>query len=161
MSAYLQRILGLLEDHDPIAVLNATPQRLAALVELAAAGDLERSYAPGKWDVRHLLAHLADVEIGMGFRIRQTLAEPGIELQPFDQDAWARRYARSDPGLAVEAFRGMRAWNLSLFATLGLEDWLAEAYHPERGFESVDVMVRFLAGHDLNHLMQLERVLVA
>ncbi len=84
---------------------------------------------------------------------------PGIELQAFDQDVWAERYARLDPALAVEAFRGLRAWNLSLLATLSLEDWLAEGYHPERGFESVDLMVRFLAGHDINHLAQLESIL--
>lgn len=161
MNAYLQRILGLLEDHDPIAVLNATPQRVTALVEHAPPDAYRATYAPGKWDVQALLAHLADVELGMGFRFRQALAAPGIELQPFDQDLWARRYARLDPGVAVEAFRALRAWNLALLATLGLDDWLAEAYHPERGFESVDVMVRFLAGHDLNHLMQLERALGA
>jgi hypothetical protein len=72
---------------------------------------------------------------------------------------WAQRYARLDPALAVEAFRGLRAWNLALLTTLTLEDWLAEGYHPERGFESVDLMVRFLAGHDINHLAQLESIL--
>jgi len=159
MNAYMQRILDRLGEHDPIEVLQATPQRLAALLEEMAPSDLETSYGVGKWDARHLFAHLADVELGMGFRLRQTLAEPGIELPAFDQDAWAQRYARLDPALAVEAFRGLRAWNLSLLTTLTLEDWLAEGYHPERGFESVDLMVRFLAGHDINHLAQLESIL--
>ena len=159
MNVYLQRILDTLGEHDPIEVLQLTPERLAALLEAMAPGDLESSYGPGKWDARHLYAHLADVELGVGFRLRQTLAEPGVELQAFDQDLWAQRYARLDPALAVEAFRGLRAWNLSLLSTLTLDDWLAEGYHPERGFESVDVMVRFLAGHDLNHLAQLGSIL--
>lgn len=159
MNAYMQRILDRLGEHDPIEVLQATPQRLATLVEEMAPSELEASYGVGKWDARHLYAHFADVELGMGFRLRQTLAEPGIELQGFDQDVWAERYARLDPALAVEAFRGLRAWNLALLATLSLEDWLAEGYHPERGFESVDLMVRFLAGHDINHLAQLESIL--
>ncbi len=159
MDAYLQRILDGLGDHDPIAVLNATPQRLATLVEGLTPADEVRSYAPGKWTVRHILAHLADVEVGQGFRLRQALAAPGIELQLYDQGAWAQRYERLDPALAVEAFRALRAWNLALLSTLDLDDWLSEAYHPERGFEAVDVMVRFLAGHDLNHLAQLETIL--
>jgi len=159
MNAYLQRILERLGDHDPIEVLQATPQRLAALLEEMAPSVLETRYGVGKWDARHVFAHFADVELGMGFRLRQTLAEPGIELQGFDQDVWAQRYARLDPALAVEAFRGLRAWNLALLTTLTLEDWLAEGYHPERGFESVDLMVRFLAGHDINHLAQLESIL--
>ena len=158
MDAYMQRILDTLGEHDPIEVLQATPQRLTGLLETMAPGDLERSYAPGKWDARHLFAHLADVELGVGFRLRLTLGQPGVELPAFDQDAWAGRYRRLDPALAVEAFRGLRAWNLSLLSTLTLEDWLAEGYHPERGFESVDLMVRFLAGHDINHLAQLESI---
>jgi hypothetical protein len=161
MSAYLQRILDTLGENDPIEVLQATPHRLVALLEQLAPDELNRTYAPGKWDARHLFAHLADVELGVGFRLRQTLSEPGVELQAFDQDRWARRYARLDPALAVEAFRGLRAWNLSLLATLTLDDWLADGLHPERGFESVDLMVRFLAGHDLNHLAQLEAILAA
>ena len=159
MNAYMQRILDTLGENDPIEVLQATPQRLATLLEEMAPSDLETSYGVGKWDARHVYAHLADVELAMGFRIRQTLGEPGVELPAFDQDVWAKRYGRLDPALAVEAFRGLRAWNLSLLATLTLEDWLAEGYHPERGFESVDLMVRFLAGHDINHLAQLESIL--
>lgn len=161
MDVYLQRILDTLGDNDPIEVLGTTPQRLVALLEAMTPADLDRSYAPGKWDARHVFAHLADVELGTGFRLRQTLSQPGIELPAFDQDLWARRYRRADAALAVEAFRGLRAWNLALLATLSLDDWLAEGYHPERGFESVDVMVRFLAGHDLNHLSQLDAITAA
>ncbi|HKI58086.1 MAG TPA: DinB family protein [Trueperaceae bacterium] len=159
MNAYLQRILDTLGEHDPIEVLRATPQRLAALLEEMAPDGLERSYAPGKWDARHVFAHLADVELAMGFRLRLVLGQPGVELPGFDQDVWAERYGRLDPALAVEAFRGLRAWNLALLTTLDLDDWLAEGYHAERGFESVDLMVRFMAGHDINHLGQLESIL--
>lgn len=147
--------LALLGELDPVDVLQATPARLKDYVEGADPGELEAPYAPGKWSPAEVLAHLADVEMVMGFRLRQTAAAPGIELQPFDQDAWARRYRWLDPSLAVEAFAALRAWNLALIAGFSLEDWLAEAYHPERGFESVDLMVRMMAGHDINHLTRL------
>ncbi|MEJ2665811.1 MAG: DinB family protein [Deinococcales bacterium] len=161
MNAYMQRILDTLGSHDPIEVLQATPQRLADLLEAMAPADLERSYAPGKWDARHVFAHLADVELAMAFRLRLVIHQPGVELAAFDQDVWATRYERSDPALAVEAFRGQRAWTLSLLTTLTLDDWLAEGLHPERGVESVDLMVRFLAGHDINHVAQLETILAS
>jgi hypothetical protein len=157
MTPYVERILSLLGDEDPIEILRATPGRLEHLHGVLGSDGLERRYAPGKWRGRDILAHLADAELGMGFRVRQVIAGEGI--QPFDQDAWARRYDRLEPSLAVEAFRGLRAWNLALYATFELRDWVAEAHHPERGPESVDVMVRFLAGHDLNHLVQLEQLL--
>lgn len=153
---YVARMLGLLGDDDPILVLSETPMKLEALL-LEIGPDIERPYAPGKWDARHVLAHLADNELGAGFRLRQMVS--GVEVvQPYDQDVWATRYGRLDPSLALETFRALRAWNLALYATFGLEDWLREVAHPERGTLSVDLMVRMLAGHDLNHLAQLGRL---
>jgi hypothetical protein len=32
------------------------------------------------------------------------------------------------------------------------------AVHPERGEETVEMMITFLAGHDLNHIAQLEQI---
>lgn len=154
MNPYVARMLELLGEQDPILVLEATPVRLEALL-LNLGDDVERPYAPGKWDARHLAAHLADNELAAGFRLRQTVARVG-QIQPYDQDIWATRYARTDPTLALETFRALRAWNLSLYAGFSMEDWLIEIKHPERGPLSVDLMVRMLAGHDLNHLAQLE-----
>lgn len=156
MTDPVTRYLALLGELDAIAVLQATPVRLLTLFEAMSLEDLDEPYAPGKWTRRHVIAHLADVELVMGFRFRQLAAVPGVELQTFDQDVWSSRYRQLEPSLAVEAFRALRAWNLALFTTFSLEDWLAEAFHPERGFESNDLMVRMLAGHDLNHLRQLE-----
>jgi len=150
------RYLELLGSLDAIEVLQATPLRLLETFESLAPADLDASYAPDSWTRREVLIHLADMELVMGFRFRQLAAVPGVELQPFDQDVWARRYRQLDPSLAVEAFRSQRALNLALFTSFSLEDWLVEAYHPERGFESMDLMVRMLAGHDLDHLRQLE-----
>lgn len=147
--------LGLLGGLDAIEVLQATPLRLLEAFDSLTLADLDTTYEPNSWTRREVIAHLADFELVMGFRFRQLAAVPGVELQPFDQDAWARRYRPLEPSLAVEAFRAQRAWNLALFASFSLEDWLVEAYHPERGFESMDLMVRMLAGHDLNHMRQL------
>lgn len=156
MNPYVARMLELLGDQDPILVLEATPTRLETLL-LGLGDDVDRPYAPGKWDARHILAHLADVELGVGFRVRQMVA--GVEtLQPFDQDAWAAPYGRLEPTLALETFRALRAWNLARYASFTFEDWLREVHHPERGPFSVDLSVRVSAGHDLSHLAQLEQI---
>jgi len=154
MNDYVARMLTLLGEQDPILVLGSTPVRLEALL-LQLGSDVERPYAPGKWNARQLMAHLADNELAAGFRLRQMVAGVGT-VQPYDQDSWATRYTRADPGLALETFRALRMWNLALYAGFSLEDWLREVQHPERGALSVDIMVRMLAGHDLNHLVQLE-----
>jgi hypothetical protein len=157
MQTYVDRILSVLGDQDPIEVLQRSPIRVEELMLGCAPEDYASSYGPGKWSVREIIAHLADVELSHAFRFRQTLAESEPELQPFDQDRWALRYRRADPALAVASYRAVRSWNLALLTTFDLDDWLKEAYHPERGMVSMDLMVRMLAGHDLNHLEQLER----
>lgn len=155
MDAYLRSLLDRLGDADPIAVLQATPVRLAELTEGLAPDDWRRAAADGGWSPAETVAHLADVELGMGFRLRQAVA--GVaQAQAFDQDAWARRYRRLDPSLALEAHRALRSWNLALLATFDLDDWLAELDHPERGRETVDLVVRSLAAHDLRHLDAVE-----
>lgn len=156
-AAYLRALADRLGDADPIEVLEATPRRLVDLFEdpatLAAA-----SAGDGDWGAGAVLAHLADVELVVGYRLRQAVAGAAA-VQAFDQDAWARRYRRLDPALALEAFRGLRAWNLALLATFDLDDWLADLDHPSRGRESVDEAVRALAGHDLRHLDRIEALL--
>ena len=158
MDPYLQQLADRLADADPIAVLGATPTRLLAFAETLDPEAWAARPRADAWSVGEVVAHLADVELGMGFRLRQAVS--GVPAaQGFDQDAWARRYARLDPALAVEAFRALRAWNLALFATFDLDDWLATVDHPERGPESVDEIVRALAGHDLRHLDGLDTLL--
>lgn len=147
--------LEFLGGRDPIDVLSTTPARLEAWLDRASAGSLDDHTGAGDWSPREVLAHLADFELTMGFRFRQLVAMPGVELQPFDPALWASRYHRLEPSLALEAFRALRAWNLALFAGFSLEDWLAEGYHPERGFESTDLMVKVMAGHDLGQLVRL------
>ncbi len=144
-----------LAGRDPIEVLQATPAYLAELFETLPEDALDEPDEDGGWSPRQVLAHLADVEVATGWSLRQTVATPGVALSLFDEDAWAARYGRLDGALALEAFRALRAWNLALLASLTLQDWLAEGFHPERGFESVDAMVRYLAAHDLLHLSRL------
>jgi hypothetical protein len=158
MDPYLNELLERLGDADPIAVLHATPAHLADLAERLGPDDWSVPLSPGGWCAAEVVAHLADVELAMGFRLRQAVAGR-TAVQPFDQDAWARRYPRLDVALALEALRALRAWNLALFATFDLDDWLTDLDHPERGRQSVDLVVRTLAGHDLRHLDRLARLL--
>ena len=150
----MTRILGLLGERDPLAVIAGTPGRLAALGPRLAP---ERSYGPGKWTAREIICHLADVELAEGFRLRQMLAG-APDMQPFDQDRWAERYAALSLDLAVTAFTHSRAWDLALIRSLDAHDLALSAHHPERGQVSVTLMLRFRAGHDLNHLAQLETI---
>ena len=106
MASFAQRQLALLGGQDPIAVLRATPDRLEGLVARLGEPGLASSREPGKWTARHILAHLADMEIVFGYRFRQTLVEQPHVLQGVEQDLWASRYGAAQPALALGAFRG-------------------------------------------------------
>lgn len=158
MHPYPARLLNLLGRQDPFVILEDTPRRLADLHQRIGPEGLEVAHGPGKWNARQIFAHLADAEIGVGFRIRQVLT--GVDrIQPFDQDAWASRYRSADTAAAQEAQAALRRWNLALFQSLGETELALSAFHPEReDSETVDLMIRLLAGHDLNHLAQLETI---
>src|SRR5258708_4167203 len=66
-----------LGDRDPIAALRETSGRIAALASGWSPADFERTYEPGKWSARLILAHLAHIEIAFGMRVRMALTTPG------------------------------------------------------------------------------------
>jgi hypothetical protein len=160
---YIQRMLGLAEGQEPLKVLAATPRKLDRLIGRAPAAKLRKRPAPGKWSAGEILAHLADSEIVVGWRMRQILGAPGTPIQAFDQDAWAAtgHYEKRDPRKSLELFRAVREGNLALLKSLTPEQWKACGMHAERGVETIEHIVRMEAGHDLNHLAQVERIVAA
>jgi hypothetical protein len=120
-----------------------------------------RRPAPGKWSIAEIVAHLADAEIVIAWRLRQILSVNGTPLQAYDQDLWASTfdYAHRDPRQSLESFRVLREGNLALLKTVPRAMWENYGMHQERGRESVEHFVRMVAGHDLNHLRQVEAIL--
>jgi hypothetical protein len=155
---YTARMLELLGDRPLFGILESTPAKLQQEFERLQAASLNKSYAPGKWTAGQLFCHLADAEMATGFRSRQMVAEPNHRIQPWDQDSWAKSYARQDPIAALKCFTAVRGWNLSFWRSLSADDLARVAFHPERGEESVERILQMLAGHDLNHLGQLEQI---
>lgn len=158
---YMQRILGHTQGQDPIKLQSATPKKLARLVKGVSTAKLRKRPAPDKWSVAEILVHLADVEIVVGWRMRSILGAPGTPIQAFDQNAWvtAGHYQKRDPRKALAQHRVAREANLDLLKSLTPDQWKQFGMHSERGQESIEHIVRMLAGHDLNHLQQIERIL--
>jgi DinB family protein len=159
-SEYTRRILSYADGKDPLAVLEATPERLRQIVQNTPAAVLRRQPGPGRWSPAQIIAHLADAEIVVGHRMRMIIATNGVDIQAFDQDKWAANlaYESADPGESVDLFEATRIANLRLLRRV--DPRLHENYgmHSERGRETVTHMIRLYAGHDLNHLAQIERI---
>jgi hypothetical protein len=159
---YTQRILGNVEGKQPLVVQAATAKKLERLIKGVSTARLCKRPAPEKWSVSEIVAHLADGEIVGGFRMRLILGAPGTPIVAYDQDQWATsgHYDKRDPRKSVEQFRVLREGNLALLRSLIPEQWKHYGMHSERGRESIEHIVRMFAGHDINHLRQIEKILV-
>jgi hypothetical protein len=158
---YTQRILGHVEGMKPMAVQAATAKKLERLIKGKSPAKLRKRPAADKWSVSEIIAHLADAEIVGGFRMRFILGAPGTAVVAFDQDAWVTsgHYDKREVWKSLELFRTVREANLALLKTLTAEQWKHYGMHSERGQESIEHIVRMFAGHDMNHLRQVEEIL--
>lgn len=147
--------LGTREPRDVIETTTVELHRLAGRIGSAR---MITPPAPGKWSARDILCHLADTEIVFAFRFRQALAEDHHVIQPFDQDRWARMYREGDADVALATFEAVRNWNVALLRTIRAAQLAKRLTHPERGEMTFQVVIETMAGHDLNHLKQLEAI---
>jgi hypothetical protein len=145
-------------DKAPLDVITDTPRRLAHLMETIGPERMETPPAPGKWSARDIVAHLADSEVAFGFRLRQTLAEDHHIIQPFEQDLWAKSYPTCDARMALAALSALRAWNVALIRSAKPADLAKPVTHPERGTMTFQSIVETMAGHDRNHIKQIEAI---
>lgn len=158
---YTKRILSHAEGQEPMKVQANTPKRLEKLTKGVRAAKLRKRPERNKWSVAEIIAHLADVEIVVGWRMRSILGAPGTAVQAYDQNAWvtALHYDKRNPQEDLAQFRVLREANLAMLKTLTPEQWKHFGMHAERGQESIEHFVRLMAGHDLNHIQQIERIL--
>jgi hypothetical protein len=161
--AYRKRLFQLLGDHNPLEVLAQTAPTLADIVRRHSVTVLRNRPFAGKWTPNEVIAHLTDSEWVYGYRLRLVLCEDKPIIMGTNQDLWAvgQRHNEREPSELVEMFRTMRQFNLALWERMSPADLKRTGQHNERGPESLDVMLRMMAGHDLSHLDQITRYIQA
>ncbi len=161
---YIARITSLVGSTDPLAIIQATPAKLAEAVNGLSAAALDYKASPEKWSIRQQVAHLTDAETVMGTRIRWAAAEPGKSIVAFDQDRWAAtaKYAAIPIDESLASFTAARRWTLDFLGRLTpAEREAAHILHQERGKETLQRILTMMAGHDLNHLKQIAELRAA
>jgi len=159
-ASYTGALLELLGDRDPVEVLRSTPAAISVIVSGLGAARIESPERPGKWSIRHVVQHLADSELMGAVRLRLTIAQDQPPLAGYDQDLWAERlrYQEVPFADALDQFTLVRRVNLRLWERLTEADLARVGVHNERGEESLGLMRKLSAGHDLAHLRQLSRI---
>ena len=149
-----------LENRDPLAVAAATPAKIVFLIRGLSPSHLAKRPGPGKWSIQEIISHLTDTDMVMACRARWIAFEDHPTLVPFDQEKWASGRVRERESLAetIERFRLLRSSQVRMFRHASKQDFQRTGLHPERGVVTLREQLETLAGHDLNHLLQIQRL---
>lgn len=147
---------------DIVEILSRQGRETAALFELISEERSAHRYAPGKWSVRQVLAHLNDTERLFVFRAFWFARGFDSPLPSFDQNiamAAAHADGRSWSN-HVEEFRAIRAATVAFFDNLPPEAWDRRGIASGNPF-SVRALAYMCAGHVTHHVRILRERYVA
>lgn len=137
--------------------LRETRDRFGALRDLS--GDkLALSYGPGKWNVRQIVAHLADSETINLCRFMRAAAMTGGPVLVYHENDFASRlhYDERPASLSIQLFMSARLMLEHYVMTFGDEEMAREAVHPEKGRVSCERWAELAASHSAHHLGQID-----
>lgn len=157
---YMRKIDGFRAGRAPLPLLRTGPSKIARAVAGLRANQLRRRPAPGKWSINEIVGHLVDTEYVYGFRLRMAICESGRPVLAYDQATWTRtlKHQRRAAPRMMEAVQTMRRATLDLVESVPRREWRKYGMHPERGRETVRRTLELVAGHDLNHLDQIQTI---
>lgn len=159
---YAQRIRGYLAGRNPLESMQHAPADLSNLIKDLPDDVAGQRPAPGKWSISEIIAHLADTELAAGFRFRAIAGgDDGVPLVGYDQERWAvaGKYRAAKIEDSLKTFITIREANLRYLKGLPESSWNKYGMHSERGRETLRELVELVAGHDLNHIAQIRRIL--
>lgn len=109
------------------------------------------------WNPHEIAAHLADIEVTLGWRIRNVLASDNPTLQPFDQDLWAAslNYNTRELATSLATYAANRQSNLELLRFAGDAGLERTFSHPEFGDRPLRILIEHIADHDIAHFKQI------
>ena len=144
-----------------LVAFDTAPARLRASVAGLTEGQLRARPRPGKWSVLEIALHLTDADVIGAGRLRHALAQPGVTVAGYDQDAWAGTLAYNGAPLAaladsLDLFASLRRSAAALFRRAAADDaWGHVVYHPERGAVTLRNLLELYADHGDRHIAQI------
>lgn len=112
----------------------------------------EFRYAPDKWTIKEILAHVTDCERVFGYRALRFARKDATPLPGFDENAWTPQSGASARTLVslIDEQRAVRAATIAFFENLSEEAW-GRAGTANDASMSVRAAAYVIAGHELHH----------
>jgi DinB superfamily len=163
MTKQTDRTRRLFVMEEAVAILSRTPATLNALLRGLPDGWITAHEGGETWSPFDVIGHLIHAERTNWIPRARVILEYG-ETRPFDQFDRVAQFASSNgrtlPGL-LDEFATVRNESLSALAALHLTgaDFDRRGRHPDFGVVTLRQLLATWVAHDLDHVMQISRVL--
>ena len=150
-----------------MAILPATPRRIATLTEGLTPTQLHASPGPDAWSVNDVLAHLRACHDVLGGNTLRILAEDTPTWKGMNPRAWIKKtdYPEWEFAPAFEAFKKKRAELLAVLEPLPPDGWERTATVTGMIGETYERSARYyadwMAGHERAHWKHIKRIVAA
>ena len=136
----------------------ATAEFLIVANELTES-QLDASHSGG-WSARQVIHHVADSEAQSYARLRRLIAEPGTQIQGYDEASWGENETLGYKDLPIahslEVFKAVRASSLEIVKRLTTAQLDLSGTHSESGEYTIKTWLETYIRHPLEHAAQIK-----
>lgn len=115
---------------------------------------------PGTWSARQIIHHVADSEAQSYARLRRLIAEPGTNIQGYDEAGWGENetlgYKDLPIAQSLDVFKAVRASSLEIIKRLNPNQLDNSGTHSESGEYTVQNWLETYISHPLEHSVQIK-----
>ena len=111
------------------------------------------------WNSRQVVHHVADSEAQSYARLRRLIAEPGTQIQAYDEAGWGENETLGYKVLPIEislaVFSAVRASSLEILKRLTKEQLKNSGIHTESGEYTLETWLETYINHPIEHAEQI------
>jgi len=111
------------------------------------------------WSARQVIHHVADSEAQSYARLRRLIAEPGTQIQGYDEGAWGENktlgYSDLPINISLDVFKAVRASSLEVLKRISAEQMDNSGEHSESGTYTLRNWLETYIKHPTEHAEQI------
>jgi hypothetical protein len=157
LPSFYTRYVDNVKDLDMLDAMTSASAKVLKVVRNIPESKGEFRYAPEKWSIKEVLAHMMDVERIMAYRALRFARNDKTDLPGFEENDYApeaNAHSRTIVQLADQMAR-LRATTIDLFASF-TDEMLMRNGTANKNKLSVVNLGYIIPGHELHHLRVLE-----